>query len=617
MGELAPAIFSFVMLLACMALKRHIPEWATITWCLLAYFPVALPVWKKSWESLAEKDFFNEFTLMSIASIAAFFIGEYPEAVAVMLLYSVGEALQDKAVDNARRNIEGLVNLRSEQCTVIRNGEALSVKPESVVPGEEIEVKAGERVALDGKLLSDTALLDTAALTGESEPRSADKDDEVLAGMIVCSAPIRIKVSRPYEDSALSRILNMVQEASERKAPAELFIRRFARIYTPVVVLLAALIAFLPAAVSLIVPSFEYIFSDWIYRGLVFLVISCPCALVISVPLGYFAGIGAASRRGVLFKGGNYMDAIAKLNCVAFDKTGTLTKGKFKVVGVKCNGMPENDFLSIVLAVEELSTHPVARAVAEYVRGRGISAATLEGMQEIPGRGAQAAYKGKTVLVGNARLLNENGISVPEAYLGGCGTIVLMAWAGSCVGMLELEDEMKEDARAAVDGLKSLGISEIILLSGDKDEVAQEYARRLGIPEAHGGMLPGDKVAFVEKLSSDPSRCVAFVGDGINDAPVLTVSNVSIAMGGLGSDVAIESADVVIQTDQPSRIVDAIKIGRSTNSIVKQNIVGAISIKLIILAAGALGFASLWSAVFADVGVALLAVLNSMRVSRK
>lgn len=605
------------MLLACMALKRHIPEWATIIWCLLAYFPVALPVWKKSWESLAEKDFFNEFTLMSIASIAAFFIGEYPEAVAVMLLYSVGEALQDKAVDNARRNIEGLVNLRSEQCTVIRNGEALSVKPESVAPGEEIEVKAGERVALDGKLLSDTALLDTAALTGESEPRSADKDDEVLAGMIVCSAPIRIKVSRPYEDSALSRILNMVQEASERKAPAELFIRRFARVYTPVVVLLAALIAFLPAAVSLIVPSFEYIFSDWIYRGLVFLVISCPCALVISVPLGYFAGIGAASRRGVLFKGGNYMDAIAKLNCVAFDKTGTLTKGKFKVVGVKCNGIPENDFLSIVLTVEELSTHPVARAVAEYVRGRGISAATLEGMQEIPGRGAQAAYGGKTVLVGNARLLNENGVSVPEAYLGGCGTIVLMAWAGSCVGMLELEDEMKEDARAAVDGLKSLGISEIILLSGDKDEVAQEYARRLGITEAHGGMLPGDKVAFVEKLSSDPSRCVAFVGDGINDAPVLTVSNVSIAMGGLGSDAAIESADVVIQTDQPSRIVDAIKIGRSTNSIVKQNIIGAISIKLIILAAGALGFASLWSAVFADVGVALLAVLNSMRVSRK
>ena len=615
-------ILSFLLLVGGVILRYlQLPFWmipgVEVLWFLLAFLPVGFPVMVEVWKSIRQKDIFNEFSLMLLATIGAFCIGEYPEGVAVMLFYSVGERVQHRAVDRARRNIRRLLDVRPEKALVLRQGKEQSVFPGEVEVGEMIMVKPGERIPLDGLLQEEYALFDTSALTGESLPRTINRGEEVLAGMIVSGQAIRLKVTKPYEQSALARILALVQDASERKAPAELFIRRFARIYTPVVFLLALSIMLLPALVAAFHPGFDYFFKDWAYRGLVFLVISCPRALVISVPLGYFGGIGAASRKGILFKGGNYLDAITHVNTVVFDKTGTLTTGHFQVSSMEADTVSSQRLLSILLTLEEKSTHPVAQAVTRYALQEGAGRIGVTHLQEYPGYGLEGVIEGKNVLVGNIRLLTDRGITVPAGISERVATVVVCAIAGKYAGHLLLSDTLKADAVEAIGRLKQLHIDNIQLLSGDKKEIVAIFAKTLGIRHARGGLLPEDKAAYLEKLNAEAGVSAAFVGDGMNDAPVLALSDVGIAMGGLGADAAIESADVVIQTDQPSKVATAISIGRATRRIVKQNIAGAIGVKSLILIAGACGFVTLWAAVFADVGVALLAVLNSVRILSK
>ena len=592
-------------------------EYVPFIWYLLAYLPVGLPVMREAWESILQKDVFSEFTLMSIATLGAFYIGEYPEGVAVMLFYSLGELFQDKAVDKAKRNISALLDVRPETATVIRNGSTLVEAPQRVQVGETIEVKAGERVPLDGTMLDEVAAFNTSALTGESVPRDIRKGEEVLAGMIVTDKVIRIKVERPFDKSALARILELVQNASERKAPAELFIRKFARIYTPIVIALAVLIVLLPFGYSLIDPQFVFTFNDWLYRALVFLVISCPCALVVSIPLGYFGGIGAASRLGILFKGGNYLDAVTKINTVVFDKTGTLTKGTFEVQDCKCvSGISEKELVRMIASVESDSTHPIAKAIVNYAKLQDIGLAVVTNTKEFAGLGLEAIIDGTSVLVGNSRLLSKFSIKYPTELQSVTDTIVVCAIGGSYAGYLLLADALKDDAKTAIDNLKALNIENIQILSGDKQSIVTNFAEKLGITQAYGDLLPDGKVKHIEALRSNPANRIAFVGDGINDAPVLALSHVGIAMGGLGSDAAIETADVVIQTDQPSRVATAIHAGRQTRRIVWQNISLAFGVKLLVLILGAGGIATLWEAVFADVGVALIAIVNAIRIQK-
>lgn len=589
----------------------------SLCWYLAAFLPVGIGVLKEALEGIAGGDIFNEFTLMSIASIGAFAIGEYPEGVAVMLLYTVGENLQHGAVYRATRNISKLLDVRPERTMILREGSLVEVDPKQVKVGETIEVKPGERIPLDGQLLNEVAEFDTSALTGESIPRLIQKDEDVMAGMIVIGSPVRIIVSRPYEKSTLSRILNLVQEAADRKAPAELFIRRFARIYTPVVMLLAVLLVTIPAVVAQF-SNFEYHFSEWLYRALVFLVISCPCALVISVPLGYYAGIGAASRLGILFKGGNYLDALTNIDSIAFDKTGTLTKGRFDVEDVvMASGYTRQYLIDIAMSMELKSTHPIAVAIVDFARAEGATPVTIDGLKENAGNGMEGLIDGRKILLGNFRLLDSYGISVPAELKQSVSTVVLCAVDGLFAGALILADGLKSDAARAISELKALGVEDIHLLSGDKQEIVRKYADELGISDARAELLPEEKAEVIDGLVNVERRTVAFVGDGMNDAPVLALSNVGIAMGGVGSDAAVESADVVIQNDMPSRVATALRIARATKTVVRENIVGAISVKLVVLVAGAMGFASLWAAVFADVGVALLAVANSMRLLYK
>lgn len=619
---LRPAI-SFIMLIAGVLMSHFdfapfvVNRWVEFTWYLIAFLPVGLPVIKEAVEGIEAHDYFNEFTLMVIACIGAFCIWELPEAVGVMLFYSIGETLQDMAVDRATRNISRLLDVRGEKATVIRDGQPVNVDPKTISVGEIIEVHPGERVPLDGKLITDDGSFDTSALTGESVPRELTEGEEVLAGMISSQKTVRIQVTREYSQSALARILELVNNASSRKAPAELFIRKFARVYTPIVIILAVLLVIIPALVSLLHPAFDYVFSQWLYRALVFLVISCPCALVISVPLGYFAGIGAASRLGILFKGGNYLEAITRVNTVAFDKTGTLTTGKFSVTAVESPIIDRQVMLALMGAAEYDSSHPLAKALVDYVSSIGISIPKATSMKERAGYGTIAVVEGKTVMAGNLKLLKSESLTYPAALDSLPGTIIACAIDGKYVGYVILADTIKPDAADTVRQLNALGIKDVVMLSGDKKEIVAEYATSLGINEAHGELLPQDKAEYVERVAATPGKKIAFVGDGMNDAPVLALSDVGVAMGGLGSDAAIESADVVIQTDQPSRIATAIKIGRTTHTIITENIVGAIGIKVLILTLGAFGYASLWAAVFADVGVALLAVMNSMRIMWK
>ena len=589
----------------------------SLIWYIVAYLPVGLPVMKEAWESIKDKDYFSEFTLMFVATLGAFYIGEYPEGVAVMLFYSVGELFQEKAVDKAKRNIGALLDVRPEEAAVVRDGRVIIENPQNVKVGETIEIKTGGRVPLDGMMLNEVAAFNTAALTGESVPRSIRMGEEVLAGMIVTDKVIRIKVIRPFDKSALARILELVQNASERKAPAELFIRKFARVYTPIVIGLAVLIVLLPFIYSLITPQFLFTFNDWLYRALVFLVISCPCALVVSIPLGYFGGIGAASRLGILFKGGNYLDAVTKINTVVFDKTGTLTKGTFEVQSCNCeSGVSEEELIRMIASVESSSTHPIAKAVVNYAGRRDIELSSVTDSKEYAGLGLEAAVNGIQVLAGNGRLLSKFQIEYPPELLSITDTIVVCAIGNKYAGYLLLSDSLKEDAKIAIQNLKALGIQNIQILSGDKQSIVSNFAEKLGISEAYGDLLPDGKVKHLEELRQHTENQVAFVGDGMNDAPVLALSNVGIAMGGLGSDAAIETADVVIQTDQPSKVAEAIKVGKLTRRIVWQNISLAFGVKLLVLILGAGGLATLWEAVFADVGVALIAIMNAVRIQK-
>ena len=590
--------------------------WVKPLWYFVAFIPVGFPVVKEAFEGISHKDYFNELTLMAIACIGAFCIGEYAEAVGVMLFYCIGENLQDRAVDRATRDISKLLEIKAETARVIENNEIIIKKPDQVKVGEIIEIHAGERVPLDGIMISkEGGMFDTAALTGESIPREIDSDQEVLAGMISTGSTVRIKVTRPASDSAISRILDLVKNAQAKKAKSEVFIRKFARIYTPIVTLLAFLVVVLPYFISLLNPSFIYHFNEWLYRALVFLVISCPCALVISVPLSYFAGIGAASRQGILFKGGNYLETIKNVNVVAFDKTGTLTTGSFSVIEEKVEeGFDEEKMLSLMAAAESESSHPLAKAIVKFVKEKGFNIPKVTSMNEVAGKGTKAEIDGKTILAGNLKLMKSEGIVYPSYLDNQSSTIVALAIDDKFAGYVTLQDTPKQDSATTIKNLDGLGVEKVVMLSGDRKEIVNKYAGILGIKHAFGEMLPQDKAEYVEKISKTPGKNIAFVGDGMNDAPVLALSNVGIAMGGLGSDAAIESADIVIQTDKPSKVATAIKIGRYTHTIVLENIIGALIIKIAILTLGVIGIASLWAAVFADVGVTMLAVLNSMRV---
>jgi Cd2+/Zn2+-exporting ATPase len=579
-----------------------------LLWYLAAYLPVALPVVKNAWYSLRQKDFFNEYSLMLIATAGAFLIGEYPEGVAVMLFYAVGELFQESAVNKAERNIRALLDIRPDTATVLRQGTFCEIPPEEVSPGETLLVKVGGKVPLDGVLLSPSGSFNTSALTGESRPRTLRAGETVLAGMLSMDKAVEIRAEKAYTDSSLARILEMVQKAASRKARTELLIRRFAKVYTPVVFLLALLIALLPYFMVA-----NYVFDTWLYRALIFLVISCPCALVISVPLGYFGGIGAASRNGILFKGANFLDLMASLNTVVMDKTGTLTKGVFRVQEVVSPVYGKEEFLRMAAAIEKYSTHPVAKAIVAAC-GEETGATPVEEVEEMPGLGVKGHFREGEILAGNRRLMHRYHIPYDESIDALTETAVIVAVAGHYAGYITIADELKDDAAEAIRTMRSEGIRRIIMLSGDRTSTTHRVARSVGIDTAFGDLLPEGKVQQIEALKADPCNVVAFVGDGINDAPVLALSDVGIAMGGMGSDAAIEVADVVIQTDQPSRIAVAIRIARVTKRIVMQNIVLAIGAKSIVMLLGAFGVATMWEAVFADVGVALLAILNSVRI---
>ena len=608
-----PAIVSFVMLIIGIALDyfdvNFFRDWILIVWYIIAYIPVGFPVVKEGWESIKKGDVFTEFFLMSIATIGAFIIGEYPEGVAVMLFYAVGELFQNAAVNRAKGNIKALLDVRPKEANVFRDGDYINVSPEDVNIGEKIQIRVGEKIPLDGILLSEKASLNTAALTGESKPNSIQKEAKVYAGSINLESVIEVEVTNKFEDSSIARILYLVQNATARKSKTELFIRRFARIYTPIVVFLAISVTFIPYFFV-----DDYVFRDWLYRALIFLVISCPCALVISIPLGYFGGLGAASKNGILFKGASFLDAMTKINTLVMDKTGTVTKGVFKIKEVKAIDWKETEFMQYLMAMEEQSTHPIAKAIMEYKEnGEDFEA---QDVSEIAGKGLKGIVNGKTVLVGNKALMIANNIDVPTETESIVESIVLVAIDNKFAGYVVIADELKEDAKETIVNLQKVGIKNIMMLSGDKDSITQQVAKELNIKNAKGGLLPEDKLNEVEILKQNPENKIAFIGDGINDAPVLAASDVGIAMGGLGSDVAIETADVIIQTDQPSKVVRAIKISGSTRKIVWQNIILAFGVKVIVLILGAGGLATMWEAVFADVGVALLAILNAVRLQR-
>lgn len=609
-----PAVVSFALLLIGIALDYYIkPSWFTgwirLVWYLVAYIPVGLPVLKEAYESITKGDVFSEFFLMGIATVGAFAIGEYPEGVAVMLFYSVGEVFQAMAVTRAKSNIKSLLDQRPDEVTVLKDGKPETIKAEKVNIGDIIQLKSGEKLGLDGALLSETASFNTSALTGESKPDTKTKGETVLAGMINLNTVSQVKVTTAYKDSKLSKILELVQNATAQKAPTELFIRKFAKIYTPIVVFLAIGITLLP---YLFVEDYQ--FKTWLYRALVFLVISCPCALVISIPLGYFGGIGAGSRNGILFKGSNFLDVLANVQNVVMDKTGTMTEGVFKVQQVDFSTEYNKDeILKLVNALESKSSHPVATAIHEYV-GEIDHSIPLENVEEIAGQGLKATINGKELLVGNFKLMDVFNISYsinPEKIV---YTLIAVAYDKKFVGYLTIADSIKTDAQLTINKLKSLGVK-TTMLSGDKTSVVQYVADTLGIQNAYGDLLPEDKVNKVKEIKAK-NQTVAFVGDGVNDAPVVALSDVGIAMGGLGSDATIETADVVIQDDMPSKIPMAINIGKQTKKIVWQNITLAFAIKAIVLVLGAGGLATMWEAVFADVGVALLAILNAVRIQR-
>lgn len=586
------------------------PEWLRVFWYTVAYLPVGLPVLKSAWHSIIKGEFFTEFFLMSIATIGAFAIGQYPEGVAVMLFYTLGELLQGFAVRRAKGNIQALLDVRADIAHVQRDGKLISVHPNTINIGETIQVRVGEKIPLDGELLSANASLDAVALTGESKPQNLSGGETVLAGSINLTHVIDVKVEKSFDDSAIARILDLVQNATTRKSKTELLIRRLAKIYTPIVTYLAVAIIVIPYFIVA-----DYHFSTWLYRALVFLVISCPCALVISIPLGYFGGLGAASQNGLLFKGATYLDQLAKVDTVVMDKTGTVTKGVFAIQTIAIhNDMTEKTFMQYMMAVEAKSTHPIAKAILQYSNNK--PEITVSDVTEIAGKGLTATIADKVVLVGNQRLLAQYQIKLPNVVDEIVDSTVLMAINGEFAGYVVVADKLKTDALASIAALRKIGIKHLSMLSGDKDSITQRVAATLGLDDARGELLPEDKLNAVATLMQDKNKTVAFIGDGINDAPVLALSDVGIAMGAGGSDAAIETADVIIQTDQLSKVVTGIHISQSTQRIIWQNIALAFAVKALVLLLGAWGMASMWQAVFADVGVTLLAIGNAIRLQK-
>ena len=578
---------------------------------LIAYFIIGGDVVKKACANIAKGQIFDENFLMLIATVGALFVGEYHEAVAVMLFYQVGEWFQAYAVNNSRKSIKELMNIRPDYANVLRGGEEEMVSPEEVAMDEMIVVKPGERIPLDGIVEKGSTTLDTMALTGESIPREVQEGDSVISGCINLTGVLLVKVTKTFAESTVTKILDLVENATSKKAETENFITRFAKYYTPGVVIAAALLAVLP-------PFFLHQpFSVWVYRALSFLVISCPCALVISIPLSFFGGLGGASKAGILVKGSTYLEQLAKAEVVVMDKTGTLTKGNFAVKEIVSlhAGFTQERLLEVTALAEMYSNHPISVSIKKKY-GKDIDAGRLEGAEEVAGFGVKSIVDGIVYHVGNDKLMKQIGIDFPEVVP--IGTVVYVAAAQRCLGYLIIMDEEKEDAKVCIEGFKKRGVNRIVMLTGDRKEAAAHVAGNLGITEYQAELLPADKVEQVEQLFAGKSEKgkLVFVGDGINDAPVLARADIGIAMGGLGSDAAIEAADIVIMTDEPGKIVKAMEISKKTLGIVRQNIVMALGIKFLVLILAALGYASMWAAVFADVGVAFIAILNAMRAMK-
>ncbi len=576
---------------------------------LIPYIIVGYDVLKKAATGVINRQMFDECFLMTLATFGAFAVGEFSEAVGVMLFYQVGEVFQDLAVNRSRTSITELMDIVPESANLERDGQMTEVDPDDVEVGDIIVIRPGEKVPLDGVILSGDSFLDTSALTGESVPQKVLPGDEIFSGCINGSGILRVRVTKEFDDSTVAQILELVENASVRKAKIENFITRFAKYYTPAVVAAAAAIAVFPPLVL----SGEWM--EWLIRACTFLVISCPCALVISVPLSFFGGIGALSRKGVLVKGGNYVEALARMDTVVFDKTGTLTKGVFTVKELLSENVSEEELLKITAYAESASTHPIAKSVVEAY-GKGVSEAEIEGLEEIAGCGVKAVISGKNVLAGNEKLMKLENIEFKRTDKS--GTIIYTAVDGVYAGAIVIGDEIKPSARTAIERLKAIGVRNAVMLTGDKRNVAERTAEALGITSCHAELLPGDKVRIVEEILSQegPKKTTAFAGDGINDAPVLMRADIGIAMGSMGSDAAIEAADVVLMDDDPTKIADSVRIARKTVIIAKENIVFALSVKGLILILGAAGIANMWAAVFADVGVAVIAILNSMRMLR-
>lgn len=588
-------------------------HWAQLCVFLFAYVIIGGDVLWRAARNIAHGQVFDENLLMGIATVGAFAVGEYLEGVAVMLFYQVGELFQDYAVDQSRRSIAGLMDIRPDYANVRRNGELLTIDPYDVEIGEIIVIRPGERVPLDGMVLEGHSMLDTSALTGESVPREIGPGENVLSGCINTSGLLTVQVGKLFEESTVSKILDMVENASSKKAHTENFITKFAKYYTPVVVVSAALLAVIPPMILGI--SNGEVWMDWVARALTFLVISCPCALVISVPLGFFGGIGASSRAGVLVKGSNYLEALAKTEFAVFDKTGTLTKGTFEVTEIHPHGVPKDLLLELASYAESHSSHPISRSL-QRAYGKKLEPSRVQEVEEIPGHGVRAVVGGKTVLAGNLKLMWKYRIDCTSGAE--AGTIVHVAVDGIYGGYLVIADEIKPDSAQALRDLKQCGVKRTVMLTGDNQRTAEAIAEKLPLDQVCAELLPMDKVGKVEELFQEKSAKgkLVFVGDGINDAPVLARADIGVAMGGLGSDAAIEAADVVIMNDEPSRLPVVMRIAKKTLAIVRENIVFALAIKAAVLVLGACGLANMWLAVFADVGVAVLAILNSVRALR-
>lgn len=561
-------------------------------------------------KNILRGEVFDENFLMSIATMGAFFIGEYPEAVAVMLFYQIGEVFQGYAVNKSRKSISSLMNIRADYANVLRNDKEVKVSPEEVLIGELIIVKPGERVPLDGTILEGTSFIDTSALTGESVPREVTSGNEILSGSINNNGVLKVKVDKEFGQSTVARILELVENASNKKAPTEKFITKFAKIYTPIVVTIAVLVAIIPPMIIK-----DTTFSDWLYKALSILVVSCPCALVVSIPLGFFSGIGAASKKGILVKAGNYLEALKDSEIVVFDKTGTLTKGIFEVTEINAKNISKEELLEITAMGESHSNHPIAISIAKAY-GKEVNKDEIKGYKEVSGHGIEVTIRGNNVLLGNSKLMQSNNISYDD--IDSIGTIVHVAINGEYKGNIVISDEIKENIKEALAELREIGIRKTIMLTGDNKSVADKVAKDIGIDEVYSELLPGDKVSKVEEVLNKRSSKgkVLFVGDGINDAPVLARADIGVAMGGIGSDAAIEAADVVLMKDKVEEITEAIRVSRRTNKILWQNIIFSLGVKIIVMLLVVLGLTNMWAAVFADVGVTLIAVLNSMRIIR-